>query len=297
MPVAQGDGSTSSCPITCEGDVSACPICPLPDGISNSGSSSSVICANCPDIVSPCPLLPATRTWVFNGNSFQQVAVDPENSPPSGGHLIWFPGTEQLVDLNLQPYAVPEMACPSDVPCAPYSEPKNWEWTGNGWTSIQEASTGVTTPYFDVPPVTDLAAGNVVGLDTNGNTYISTDSSASWGKAWPVTEPPLRSDFALSYDAATSQVVLFGGTVSSQGLSTSEVVNDTWTWDGSNWTKRAGLTLSPTPSGSAVPVPSALTLPASSLGVGPESSKVSVTPVKTYNPTSNVTGILTLEGN
>lgn len=39
--------------------------------------------------------------------------------------------------------------------------------------------------------------------------------------------PPYALDMAMSYDAANQQVVMYGGSTS----------HDTWTWDGTNWTR------------------------------------------------------------
>ncbi len=49
---------------------------------------------------------------------------------------------------------------------------------------------------------------------------------------FPQTSPPARSDYGMTYDSVHSQVVIFGG----QG-STNGVLGDTWTWDGANWTQ------------------------------------------------------------
>jgi hypothetical protein len=54
----------------------------------------------------------------------------------------------------------------------------------------------------------------------------------NWTKQSPTNSPSARYDAAMAYDAAHSQVVLFGG-VNNGGL------NDTWTWDGTNWTKQS----------------------------------------------------------
>src|SRR5438128_2015898 len=43
--------------------------------------------------------------------------------------------------------------------------------------------------------------------------------------------PPYRDGAAVAYDAAHSQVVLFGG-------SNGTVLADTWMWDGADWTQR-----------------------------------------------------------
>ena len=52
----------------------------------------------------------------------------------------------------------------------------------------------------------------------------------TWSEAHPAAAPPPLTGASAAWDGDTSTVVLFGG-VSSNGA----VGNDTWTWDGSNW--------------------------------------------------------------
>ena len=47
------------------------------------------------------------------------------------------------------------------------------------------------------------------------------------------TTPPAREGMGMAYDAARSEVVLFGGIDS-----TGTTLGDTWTWDGNTWTHR-----------------------------------------------------------
>ena len=49
----------------------------------------------------------------------------------------------------------------------------------------------------------------------------------------PANSPAARFGFGMAYDAARSKTVLFGGG-NGQG---DQVFNDTWEWDGTNWTK------------------------------------------------------------
>jgi hypothetical protein len=58
----------------------------------------------------------------------------------------------------------------------------------------------------------------------------SASSGPTWTQQAPVTHPPGEGG-AMAYDAANRTVVLFGV----QGQH--RVLNDTWTWDGSSWTK------------------------------------------------------------
>ena len=55
----------------------------------------------------------------------------------------------------------------------------------------------------------------------------------TWTHQTPATSPPARSAATVAYDAATGQVVLFGGNNGSAAL------GDTWTWDGTNWTQQS----------------------------------------------------------
>ena len=60
---------------------------------------------------------------------------------------------------------------------------------------------------------------------------------ANWTAESPQTNPPARSGAAMAYDSTHSQTVLFGGQGAGgiqQGLI--PYLNDTWLWNGSNWT-------------------------------------------------------------
>lgn len=60
-----------------------------------------------------------------------------------------------------------------------------------------------------------------------------------WKQKYPAASPPAIVWGALAYDAAHSQVVLFGG-LDASGFNTG-----TWVWDGSNWTQRTPATTPP----------------------------------------------------
>jgi len=71
-----------------------------------------------------------------------------------------------------------------------------------------------------------------------GSGYVSNNDTWEWdGQDWaeiqPANRPPLRSGHAMAYDEANGVMVLFGGEDKSGKL----MMNDTWFWDGSNWTQ------------------------------------------------------------
>ena len=66
---------------------------------------------------------------------------------------------------------------------------------------------------------------------TLGDTW--TWDGTTWTQQHPATAPPARFWASMAYDAATGNVVLFGGRDAS-----GRDIADTWTWDGTTWTQQ-----------------------------------------------------------
>jgi hypothetical protein len=266
------------CPATTSGAVPTCGICPEASGGATPSTGSEVICSNCPLEISCAPLA-ATLTWVFDGSSFQLAGSSATDSPGSGGQLAWFPGPGLLVDLGANLGAVAggsDLACPYGDPCPLIPAAEDWQWNGGGWTPVQDLQVSAARS-FEVPPISDTAAGEVVGLDYTGAIWVSTNPAAGWVTAPSAGAPAARSRPALAYDGSTGQVVLFGGELLGSSSAAGEVVGDTWTWDGTAWTEQEGGAPAPTPS--ATPVPTTTGLPllpplasASAVAVSPSPS-------------------------
>ena len=75
-----------------------------------------------------------------------------------------------------------------------------------------------------------LFSGAQQGVITN-DTW--TFDGSTWQLRSPATSPPARYGHALAYDPVRSRVVMFGGA----GL-TATGLDDTWEWDGTNWSQR-----------------------------------------------------------
>ena len=88
------------------------------------------------------------------------------------------------------------------------------------------------------PAAIVTAAVAAFGVPGAGQPAALASSSAvlNWTQQAPATSPPARVSAPMAYDAATGNVVLFGG------LGNRNVLNSTWTWDGSTWTKQAPKT-------------------------------------------------------
>jgi Galactose oxidase, central domain len=60
-----------------------------------------------------------------------------------------------------------------------------------------------------------------------------------WTQQFPATNPQFGYYSATAYDTMHGQVVLFGGIDSSIFTATPAYSNQTWTWDGANWTQQS----------------------------------------------------------
>jgi uncharacterized protein (TIGR03437 family) len=95
----------------------------------------------------------------------------------------------------------------------------------------------------------DSAHGQVVlfGGENSANFLLSDTwvwDGANWTQKFPQTSPPAREAHAMVYDSAHGQVVLFGGNGGASLLGPG-YLNDTWVWDGANWTQESPQTSPP----------------------------------------------------
>lgn len=113
-----------------------------------------------------------------------------------------------------------------------------WEFDGSTWTLR-------TTP---VAPSVRVGCGIAFDSARNrtvlfgGGLLVSLADTWEWdGVAWqqqtPATAPSPRRSTAMAFDLARGRTVLFGGYDATATSAT--VHNDTWEWDGTNWSLRA----------------------------------------------------------
>jgi fibronectin type 3 domain-containing protein len=89
-----------------------------------------------------------------------------------------------------------------------------------------------STAYVFIVEATN-GDGTGPGSDVTGQTMTPTPLTAAtgWSQLSPATSPPDENGAAIGYDAASGQVVMFGG------FGSDGDTNRTWTWDGSTWTQ------------------------------------------------------------
>ena len=115
-----------------------------------------------------------------------------------------------------------------------------WLWDGTNWTNVTPATITATnnpSARSNAGIAFDAALGEVVLFGgTNGTGLADTwlwngTAWTQWTNPVPTNNPSPRAEPGMAYDAATSQIVLFGGVFNG-----STDTDDTWTWNGSAWT-------------------------------------------------------------
>jgi len=122
-----------------------------------------------------------------------------------------------------------------------------WLWDGSNWNLLNPANNpgilaGHAMAYDDARGQIVLFGGMAGATAAYSNqTWIW--NGTNWQQMHPAVSPPARYGHAMAYDAATKQVLLFGG------YGDYAESNDTWTWNGSNWSQVVGKTNPPPRSG------------------------------------------------
>lgn len=165
-------------------------------------------------------------TWIWDGNNWVQKF--PATSPPA--RLLTAMAYDQARGQTVLfgGWQFPTSTIFSDT----------WIWDGNNWTEKKPATSPPTR--YDASMVYD-AMHKVIVLFGGGSpsgpflndTWIW--DGYNWTQKFPATVPSPRRGYSLAFDPVHQQIVLFGGYDSPSGTLT----NDTWTWDGDNWTKRS----------------------------------------------------------
>lgn len=115
-----------------------------------------------------------------------------------------------------------------------------WEWDGDNWTELTPATspaprTEGVMAYDASQGVSVLFGGNLGGGDLSNETW--TWNGTAWENESTTTAPQARMQSAMAYDSVRHVSVLFGGTNCS--YAPTQVLNDTWEYDGIDWVQKS----------------------------------------------------------
>jgi hypothetical protein len=169
------------------------------------------------------------ETWTWDGVDWQQVF--PANSPQSRSSqgMVYDPARKRVVLFGGANICM-------EFTCA-YSD--TWLWNGFNWKKLQ----GIEHPTarMNGSMAYDSSSHAVVvfgGVGGPGQPQEKADTwtwtGPDWARADPVHSPLPREGAMMTRDPTASGLLLFGGRDTSGGFYRD--FQDTWTWDGTDWT-------------------------------------------------------------
>lgn len=209
-----------------------------------------------------CPYFPVVApAWTWNGHAWTEMTSKASTSfDLIGSSIVVDAVTGKLATFSGGEFIAPDPGPPTCEGCvsgAPVPVDQSAcctgtesIWNGTSWKQVATYKQGPETS--GVTFVGDPSTHSDLVLTGDGQTWVWT---GVWKQVHPATTPSIDSSAASAYDASTGQVVMFGG----YGSTSREtgLYDQTWTWDGSNWTQRGGT------SGPSVtiPLPSPISVP------------------------------------
>jgi hypothetical protein len=167
-------------------------------------------------------------TWVFNGTTWTQKS--PATSPPTRTFAGMAYDSGNQVTVLFGGY--------DEASGTTYGD--TWLWNGTNWSPQSPAASPPARSKFAMSYDSTRLETVLFGGDLFSDTW--TWSGTNWTEAAPPTSPPPRSAHGIAYDAARQQVVVFGGAANqAEEPNYTQPYNDTWVWNGSNWTQKTPL--------------------------------------------------------
>jgi hypothetical protein len=113
---------------------------------------------------------------------------------------------------------------------------ETWTWDGDAWravttTKFPSKRGGLSMAYDETLQRTILFGGFIDDPAETSDETWSFDGS-KWTQLFPATIPSQRANHGMVYSPTLGAVVMFGGRTTG---STASTLNDTWTWDGTDW--------------------------------------------------------------
>jgi uncharacterized protein (TIGR03437 family) len=115
-----------------------------------------------------------------------------------------------------------------------------WVWDGANWTekspqTSPPARRDASMAYDSVRQQVVLFGGETPAGQLMADTWVW--DGINWTQKLPSASPDARHLSSMVWDAGHGQIVLFGG-IPVQHQFIFEALNDTWVWDGTNWTNK-----------------------------------------------------------
>jgi hypothetical protein len=163
------------------------------------------------------------QTWTWTGTNWQLAA--PATSPPGlgGASMAYYPPTQNLILFGgTENYGVANLDTSNET----------WAWSGTNW--VKQSPATVPASRFAATFAYDAASFQMIligGAADVGGTLVTysgtwTWSGGTWNEKAPATVPEHRAVATMTFDGATNQFVLFGGSPEP-----GQDFSGTWLWE------------------------------------------------------------------
>jgi hypothetical protein len=166
-------------------------------------------------------------TWTWGGTNWTQQFPPVSPSPRLWATMVYDPAIKAVLLFG-----------GSNTPNGDDAYSDTWAWNGvsKTWTELHPRShpsgrAANQLVYYPATKTVVLFGGVTTNLTPLNDTW--TWNGVNWTRHFQTSAPSPRNGPALAYDP-TLGVVLFGGAV---GACCSDSLNDTWAWNGTNWTE------------------------------------------------------------
>jgi hypothetical protein len=121
-----------------------------------------------------------------------------------------------------------------------------WTYNGSAWAQISQVTPAPPSAGRQVAMTYDAASQTVLmfgGWDDNNHIFLNETwawNGTVWAQLTPASSPSRRGKASMAFDAGTGVVVMFGGEDCPgvwPNCGALTYYADTWTWDGSTWSK------------------------------------------------------------
>jgi hypothetical protein len=172
------------------------------------------------------------RTWVNDGSGWKEIFPTTSPSPRFGHGMVWDPNANGGAGAIL---LFGGRSSGAEI------TPETWIFIGDDdnptWQKLNLATQPLGLRLFamayDGTRDEVVLYGGASGTSVKGDTWVW--SGSAWTAKNPVNKPFPGWGFEMAYDAARGKMVLFGG----RNNNGAQLVNETYTWDGTNWTQLA----------------------------------------------------------
>jgi hypothetical protein len=167
-------------------------------------------------------------TWSFDGNDWTPITT--ANAPSvrelagaaydsARDRIVLFGGIHQTYAADGRP-----------LPETPLHD--TWEFNGTNWTQILTDGPAVNRAILEYDPVRKQTI--MLGMNASAATvmYAWDPAGAKWNQLTPSVLPTCANEGAMTWQSSNNTILYTGGI-----CATSSAAEETYEWDGTNWTK------------------------------------------------------------